>query len=160
MSYKLGQQNQVQHVESGAWIPARFENGQVVALDEHSLFVQDFIAWVAVGNTPTPPPGPSIQDQIAALDAQMSQLELSKVLGRTTREDMLARWVRDYVRVAHPDVNPFTVTSLTEPLALEAFAAFADPKSVYYNPGVGRLKAFDDIFVAQRVARTALQAQL
>ena len=39
MSYKLGQQNQVQHVESGAWIPARFEDGKIIALDEYSPFV-------------------------------------------------------------------------------------------------------------------------
>lgn len=68
MSYKLGQQNSVQHVESGAWIPARWLVGVLTKLDPDSPFVRDFEAWLALGNTPTPadPPPPA---DAAAMDA-------------------------------------------------------------------------------------------
>lgn len=120
------------------------------------------VGWTLVDGVLMAPPivPPTVQQQIAAIDVQMNSAEASKLLGRTTREDMLARWVRDYVRVAHPEVNPFTVKSLTDPLAIEAFAAFADSNSVYYNPGVGRLKVFDDGFTTLRAQRTQLEKAL
>lgn len=54
MTYKLGLENSVLIVESGARIPARFEDGKVVVLDEHSPFVHSFEAWVEAGNVPLP----------------------------------------------------------------------------------------------------------
>jgi hypothetical protein len=71
MIYQLGQNNQVQNVATGAWIPANFENGAVIAHDPESALVKSFVAWVAEGNAPDPYVAPVLttDQQRDAIDA-------------------------------------------------------------------------------------------
>lgn len=85
MSYKLGLRNQVQHIDSRAWIPARFENGEVVLLDEHSPGAAAFAAWVNAGNAPEPADKPDPNEQI---DAEIRALE-AQVTPRMLRDAVL-----------------------------------------------------------------------
>ena len=55
MSYRLDSGNRVQHIVTGVWIPARYEDGSAVVLDETSLDARGFVAWVNAGYTPEPP---------------------------------------------------------------------------------------------------------
>lgn len=157
MSYKLGQQNSVQHIESGAWIPARFENGTVVALDDASPLVQAFIAWVAAGGIPDPAPGPTVQQQMDAIDAQMAAMEQAKILGRTSREGELWGLVKEYLFYGMGVKDPLLATPDQQS---QAIAALSNPSDPHYNVGFTRLKAFDDLFVALRAQRDQLKAQL
>jgi len=74
MSYKLTLFNGIQRLSDGAILPARFENGKLIELDEHSPFVKELREWIVAGNTPLsadplPPPAPvkDILDEILDL---------------------------------------------------------------------------------------------
>lgn len=54
MSYRLGQQNQVQEIETNSWLPCTYVNGIIDARDWHSPLVLAFAKWVALGNVPLP----------------------------------------------------------------------------------------------------------
>jgi hypothetical protein len=91
----------------------------------------------------------------AAIDAQMDQMERSKLLARGVRENGIWSILSDYVRDSL-GVNPATINSPTDPLVLQAIAALSDPANPKYNVGFVRLKAFDDLFVALRAQRAAI----
>lgn len=68
MSYKLNRYNRVIRLLDGAWLPCTYDAGVIVALDEHSLFVREFKAWVALGNVPLPADPPAVPIDLSDLD--------------------------------------------------------------------------------------------
>lgn len=66
MSYKLTQNNSIQRLSDGATFPAKWENGKLVELDEHSPFVKDLREWVDKSNVPQPAdPKPALVKQLS-----------------------------------------------------------------------------------------------
>jgi len=69
--FKLTNTNAVTRISDGAQLPAKFEKGSLVELDEHSPFVKELKDWLAAGNVPEaadpeliPLPPKSLVDQI------------------------------------------------------------------------------------------------
>lgn len=78
MSYKLISGDQVQHIESGAWIPVRYESDKLVKLDEYSPFVTAFEEWLKAGNTPLPADPQPIPAQASLSDGDLATLLVAK----------------------------------------------------------------------------------
>jgi len=86
--FKLTQINGIQQISNGAFLPARFENGKLVELDEHSPFIKELREWIAMGNIlnpadpiPEPIPVKDILDKILDLSPARKAL-LKTELGR------------------------------------------------------------------------------
>lgn len=99
MKYKLDANNNVTNDE-GATLPARWENGALVELDEHSPFIEELREWIAQGNTPEPADVPAHNDvinaKIAAIESarritQRDQRELRLLLA--TQAGLPATWL-------------------------------------------------------------------
>lgn len=69
--FKLNTLGFVVRIADNATLPVKWQNGAPVLLDPDSPLNAEFLAWVALGNTPVAdPPPPLTQDQLDAVAAR------------------------------------------------------------------------------------------
>lgn len=81
MSYKLTRAKQVMRLIDNATLPCLYDAGVVTALDEHSPFVKEFLAWLAAGNIPAPAdPEPPPDPRLVADDQELAAAKQDSTL--------------------------------------------------------------------------------
>lgn len=69
----------------------RDSDGAMIPADPANRDYQEYLAWVALGNAPTPVPPTTAQQQRDAIQAQIDALETASLMNRMLREFAIAQ---------------------------------------------------------------------